>query len=283
MSVEDEARPYRTPVYEPVDLVYSTRASVLAAELGLRVRPEPGTNTLALEGEAGRIVFVHGTNSMVVGGRPLASRDPIRVEGDDVPLSERDAAAVRTAWREAQRESRADHARPTAPAASRRPASAPGETAWKVPLTRHWEGILIHHSATDSGNLALFDKQHREVNGWDMVGYQFIICNGKGGPDGLVETTERWRRQLHGAHAGVGQKRFNDHWIGICLVGNFNQARPSPRQMASLRRLVRFLEDYCGIPDANIKGHKSVREAPTDCPGSRFPLHEILQDPPRAK
>jgi hypothetical protein len=247
------------------------------------VRPEPGTRTLALEGESGRVVFVDGTNSAVVGGTPVRTREVLRVEGDDVPLAEADAVAVRAAWREAHRETVASARRPAAPPVARRASTATGDAAWKVPLKRDWEGILIHHSATDSGSMAQFDKEHREVKGWLGVGYDFVINNGRGAPDGLVETTFRWKEQIQGAHAGAGQKRYNEHWVGICLVGNFNESRPTARQMASLRRLVRFLEDWCGIPEGNIRGHKHVREAPTDCPGSRFPMHEVLQDAPRAK
>ena len=109
--------------------------------------------------------------------------------------------------------------------------------------------------------------------GWLMVGYDFIICNGNGGADGLVEVTDRWKTQIQGAHAGPGLKRYNDHWVGICLVGNFNNGRPSPKQMQSLRALVRWLQARCGIPDANVRCHRDVRD--TECPGRKFPMKEV--------
>jgi len=282
--VSAESPPPRPRVYEPVELIYTTSADALAAELGLRVKAEPATRTLALEGDIGRVVFVDGTSTIVVAGRTLHAAHPLRVEGGRLPLAKVDAEAVRAAWREAIAEAPAPP--PSAPpprGPSARAAAASGDPAWRVPLKRKWEGILLHHSATDSGNMAQFDKEHREVRGWLGVGYDFVINNGRGAPDGLVETTFRWKQQIQGAHAGAGQKRHNEHWVGICLVGNFNETRPTARQMASLRRLVRFLQDYCDIPDGNILGHKNVREGPTDCPGTRFPMHEILHDPPRAK
>jgi len=274
----------RTPAYEPVELVFTTSAQALATELGLKVKAEPATRTLALEGEAGRIVFVDQTHSAVVAGQALRTREPLRISGIDLPLSEADAAAVRAAWTEAQTEAGEQAGRSPGPSArARRPGAASGDEAWKVPLTREWQGILIHHSATEAGNLAQFDKHHREVNKWLGVGYDFIICNGQGGPDGLVETTFRWKKQIQGAHAGSdpAQKKYNEHWIGICLVGDFNGSRPSSRQLASLRRLIRFLQDYCDIPDSSIRMHRDIRD--TDCPGTRFPLQEILRDPPRGK
>ena len=268
--------PLRPRVYEPVELVYTTTAKELAADLGLRVKAEPGTRTLALEGDAGRVVFVDGTTSMVVAGRTMRAEHTFEIAGESLPLSKVDADAVRAAWREVLAESSAPASSARRPTKAARSGGAPGDAAWKVPLKRNWEGILIHHSATESGNMAQIDKHHREVNGWLGIGYDFLIDNGSGAPDGLVETTFRWKQQIQGAHAGTDQKHHNEHWIGICLVGNFNDSRPTARQMASLRRLVRFLQDYCDIPDGNIRGHKDVRRGPTDCPGSRFPFHEIL-------
>ena len=281
--VSSDAPPPRPRVYEPVELVYRTTAKEVAAELGLRVKAEPGTRTLALEGEAGRIVFVDGTTSIVVAGKAIRAEHALNIAGESLPLSQADADLVRAAWREALADVPSSPTSAPVRGLSARRSGAVGDAAWKVPLKRDWEGILLHHSATDSGNMAKFDKEHREVRGWLGVGYDFVINNGSGAPDGLVETTFRWKEQIQGAHAGAGQKHYNEHWVGICLVGNFNDTRPTARQMASLRRLVRFLQDYCDIPDANIRGHKHVREGPTDCPGSRFPLHEVLHQPARGK
>ncbi len=129
--------------------------------------------------------------------------------------------------------------------------------------------------------MARIDKFHREEKGWLGIGYDFLIDNGDGGPDGLVETTFRWTQQIQGAHAGTGLHEYNDHWIGICLVGDFNVTRPTPKQMASLKRLVHFLQGYCGLPPENIKFHRDVRD--TDCPGRLFPMRELQLDFPRAK
>ena len=155
------------------------------------------------------------------------------------------------------------------------------ERDWRVPLKRTWKGILVHHSATEAGNMALLDKHHKEANGWLGIGYDFLIDNGTGAADGLVETTFRWKQQIQGAHAGPGLHEYNDHWIGVCLVGNFNDGRPTRAQMKSLVRLVRFLQEYCGIPEENIRVHRDIRD--TECPGRKFPLQELRRDFPRAK
>src|SRR6478609_6143126 len=62
-----------------------------------------------------------------------------------------------------------------APVRTLRPANVPA--AW-VPLStaqkRSWTWIVIHHSATPTGDMAEFDKAHR-AKGWDGVGYHFVI------------------------------------------------------------------------------------------------------------
>src|SRR5687768_8035868 len=49
---------------------------------------------------------------------------------------------------------------------------------------RRWNWIVIHHSATDNGSATSFDRSHR-ARGWDGMGYDFVIDNGRGAQDGL--------------------------------------------------------------------------------------------------
>jgi hypothetical protein len=268
--------------WEPADeSSWATSARALAADLGASLVAEPGTRSLVIEGRGGRILFLDGTRMVTVDGLRLEASTTLSFRNGDVALANEDAVRISQAWKEAvvRREAKERALASAAQAPPARPAprgDAVGDPEWNVPLKRDWEGILIHHSATEGGNLAKFDRYHREVNGWLMVGYDFIICNGDGGPDGLVQTSDRWRQQIQGAHAGKDLKRYNDHWVGICLVGDFSRERPTAKQMASLRRLVRYLQDRCGIPAANIRTHRDVRD--TDCPGKHFPLGEVLRD-----
>lgn len=132
-----------------------------------------------------------------------------------------------------------------------------------------WKYIIIHHSATDFGSSSAFNNAHIK-KGWKGVGYDFIIDNGTcGKDDGQIETTQRWIKQLDGAHCKAGG--MNKKGIGICVVGNLSDDMISPRQMASLSYLVRTLKGYYNIPDRNIMGHGQVPGAQTECPGKRFP------------
>ena len=141
------------------------------------------------------------------------------------------------------------------------------DPAWDVNITREWRHIVLHHSASATGCAASFDKSHREERGWDGLGYHFVVGNGTGSGDGEVEVGYRWTRQMVGAHAGNAE--YNQHGIGICLVGDFEKGSlPSPRQMSSLRRLVRFLQVKTGVPTAEIIAHCNVPGKNTLCPGN---------------
>ena len=140
------------------------------------------------------------------------------------------------------------------------------DPSWEVPIAREWNHIVVHHSASVTGSAAIFDRAHRE-RGWDGLGYHFVIGNGSASGDGEVEVGFRWTRQMQGAHAGNNE--YNQHGIGICLVGNFEHGSlPSAAQMYSLRRLVRYLQVKTGVPTAEVCGHRNVPGKSTECPGN---------------
>jgi N-acetyl-anhydromuramyl-L-alanine amidase AmpD len=163
----------------------------------------------------------------------------------------------------------------TAQAPQKIPISGPQNTSEWIPkgAERQWRFIVVHHSATPTGNAAEFDKMHRE-KGWDELGYHFVIGNGTRSGDGEVEIGPRWVKQKHGAHAKIpGHPEYNDVGIGICLVGNFDVTHPTEAQMASLARLVKFLMKRYNIPRGNVYGHGQLK--PTDCPGRNFDYSDL--------
>lgn len=89
--------------------------------------------------------------------------------------------------------------------------------------------------------------------------------------DGEVQPTFRWYRQLQGAHAG--KREYNEHGIGIALVGNFEKHPPTPAQLRALKTLLDFLTKKYGIDSKKILGHKDIKA--TACPGKLFPLQQI--------
>jgi len=143
----------------------------------------------------------------------------------------------------------------------------------KVKL-RDWKYIVIHHSATDTGNSKRFDYFHRKIRHMPRgMAYHFVIGNGKGLGDGDIELGSRWTLQQPGGH--VRQNKYNNIALGICLVGNSEKNLPTKKQIASLIDLVRYLQLKFSIPRGRVLGHREVPGERTKCPGRLFPLRSI--------
>lgn len=146
----------------------------------------------------------------------------------------------------------------------------------RIRVRSGWTHIVIHHSGTARGNAQDMDRYHRDhrrmVNG---LGYHFVIGNGQGMADGEIAIGPRWIAQQDGGHlASPAQNRYS---IGICLVGNFDQTKPTARQMEQLRALVRYLQDRVGIPSSRVTTHTLINVRPTRCPGRHFPTEAFIR------
>jgi hypothetical protein len=259
----------------------------LAQSMGLTLVPLDAHGKVSLvAGDGHGILLFPGTTVATVHGERMTTAEPIRTRDGDALVTQADATTMRSMWAHASYSpstwwpnpysttpsSGATAGRPTVPSrpsATDQPTAQEGR-AWSVSVPRRaWRYIVLHHSASPTGSAAQFDAYHRKVKGWDGLGYDFVIGNGRGSPDGAVEVGYRWREQKRGAHAG--DDRMNEEGIGICLVGDFTKTRPTPAQMASLNRLCNFLSAYCDIPRENYRLHGDVRNGGTVCPGPLFP------------
>ncbi|MEZ6064454.1 MAG: peptidoglycan recognition family protein [Planctomycetaceae bacterium] len=141
---------------------------------------------------------------------------------------------------------------------------------------RGWKFVIVHHSATKTGSVESIDRAHRQRrdargNPWRGIGYHFVIGNGQGMDDGEVRPTFRWTEQASGAHAGIGN--FNEYGVGICLIGNFEDAPPTEKQLAAVRKLIMELRTEYGINRDAVLSHRDVRA--TACPGEHLNLDAI--------
>ena len=145
-----------------------------------------------------------------------------------------------------------------------------------------WKTIVIHHSASPEATPKSMHNYHLKQRGWSNgLGYHFVIGNGRNYPDGQIHVGSRWKKQQTGAHCKSRRGRylghwradnyFNEHGIGICLVGNFEKESPTPKQLESLTRLLAFLCRETGISPHQIYGHGDVTHK-TLCPGRKFDI-----------
>lgn len=137
----------------------------------------------------------------------------------------------------------------------------------------NWDTIIVHHSAIKYGNAAAYDREHRRRGMQHGLAYHFVIGNGIDSGDGEIEIGPRWTKQLHGGH--VKSYQVNLTAIGICLVGNFEETRPTSRQLEALTQLVSWLRRDVVPKAQRFAGHRQIQGEQTVCPGRYFPLAEL--------
>jgi N-acetylmuramoyl-L-alanine amidase len=132
-------------------------------------------------------------------------------------------------------------------------------------------GICIHHSATIDSSSAndteAFRRYHKNVNGWDEIGYHFVVERfGSGPPQVMVGR----QIEYQGAHC----PELNATHIGICLAGNFDLYAPDADMLASLEGLCRRLMASYHIPAHEVTYH--CQYSTKTCPGKKFPQSGFL-------
>lgn len=145
---------------------------------------------------------------------------------------------------------------------------------------------IIHHSAGSNTNTDYLNTirniylLHTQSNGWDDIGYNFVIA-----PDGTIFSgrdpqNEGDEDNIQGAHFCAK----NGGTMGICLLGNYNLTSPKPAMQNSLEELLAWklhkenisTEQRFAHPDAlgqelgTISMHRSG--CPTECPGDSLAL-----------
>ena len=123
--------------------------------------------------------------------------------------------------------------------------------------------ITIHHTATSNTYsdakevVRSIQRFHQEERGWCDIGYHYLIDR-----EGVIyEGRPLW---AVGAHV----KNHNKGNIGIALIGNYEEASPTPEQLKALTALISWLVYKYKIPLSNIKGHRDYAE--TLCPGKHL-------------
>jgi len=130
--------------------------------------------------------------------------------------------------------------------------------------------IFIHHSASDWGSSWEIDNWHRFDNGWDEIGYHFVIVNGAYKPNQIGTKLAKFLsgqiecgRPLDKTPSQA--RGFNKGSIGICLIHKDGEYKD--RQLRSLKALVLKLMDEFNLDETAVFGHYEVDTKKKECPG----------------
>jgi len=129
--------------------------------------------------------------------------------------------------------------------------------------------IVVHHSATLTGNAEVFRRYHVNVRHWADIGYHFVITR-----EGKIEAGRP--EHLIGAHALTGRPYSrNPFSVGVCLVGKDTFTDEQIKALICL--LVRLCRTYHinpldSRPKHGIEGHHE------NCPGPGLDLEKIKKE-----
>lgn len=137
----------------------------------------------------------------------------------------------------------------------------------------NWRYIVCHHSAIEAGNAKVYGSAHKRRGMENGLAYHFVIGNGQDSGDGEIEIGPRWQKQQRGGH--VRNSRVNDTGIGICIVGNLENHRPTSKQAQAMSQLIEFLKDGHTRAGSQVTVHKWVDKNHTVCPGKYFPYDSL--------
>lgn len=127
--------------------------------------------------------------------------------------------------------------------------------------------LMLHHSGTvDTSTLTwgIIRKNHEAVYGGAEHPYHYGVEYIRSSYEILLGRMP----DLNGAHCAT--QGMNLQALGICIIGNFDKAPPSPAQWSKSLELVRYLMRCYSLLKDNVIGHREIKD--TNCPGRFFDL-----------
>jgi len=113
---------------------------------------------------------------------------------------------------------------------------------------RNWNRIEICYSGTQAGNI----EQLAESAGLSSsdLNFHFVICNGRGGSDGRIQPSEKWRRQRPCLPSGIwyGSGRT----IRLCVIADGFKTVPTDCQVKRTAALAEALARKFNITSRQI-------------------------------
>lgn len=151
--------------------------------------------------------------------------------------------------------------------------------------------LVVHTEGSPSGahgSLASIRRYHVVANGWEDVGYHYVIDR-----EGRIHAGRSERFQ------GAGVAGFNRHALHVCVTGNADREAFNPPQLVALLEWIADARARHGVPLGNVLGHRECYAFPgvpntgKSCPGrltnmasiralatDRWPVPVVADPPP---
>jgi hypothetical protein len=98
-----------------------------------------------------------------------------------------------------------------------------------------WEGVEVYYSGTKTGNIEQLASLSG-LAGAEDLNCHFVVCNGLGGGNGQIMSTEKWQNQW----SAIPGRNWhgNGRTIRICVVADGANTRPTEYQIKRAYALV---------------------------------------------
>ncbi|HUT30988.1 MAG TPA: N-acetylmuramoyl-L-alanine amidase [Sedimentisphaerales bacterium] len=114
---------------------------------------------------------------------------------------------------------------------------------------KRWNSIEICYSGTRAGNIEQLASL-TGLAGPEDINYHFCVCNGLGGGDGQIQTSEKWQRQWSIA---PGRTWYgSSQTVRICVIADGKTVHPTDCQAKRTEALVEGLCRKFNIPPESI-------------------------------
>lgn len=110
-------------------------------------------------------------------------------------------------------------------------------------VSSKWDSIQVVFSGTTGGSLENIALAQGNLPVSD-VDLHFLICNGLGGDDGLILSSQRWQKQINCSNKAKT--------IEICIVSDGVRTIPTNTQLNRTSELVEHLARVYSIKTSNI-------------------------------
>ena len=141
------------------------------------------------------------------------------------------------------------------------------------PTAKRWTSIVVRFSGAEHGSAQSLGELHKRAGVGDLA-YHFVLGNGQGASDGLVEIGPRWEQQRPGyTSIALHNQEDSHHVIDICLIGDFDATAPTQAQRDDLVWLVQQLQTRLQIPAERVL----LGDGRTSKAGRYFPVSWFRQ------
>ena len=106
-----------------------------------------------------------------------------------------------------------------------------------------WAGIEVFYSQTRGGNVKELPLL-ASLSGTQAAQFHFLVCNGSGDKDGLIQTSEQWGQQSAAGQNGV---------VRICIIGDGKTTPATNSQIQRTYTLVETLSQTFNISPRQVR------------------------------